>query len=38
MRYAKRKGLRIINLYDERDEPFHEMTDEEFFEKCKEID
>lgn len=26
MHYAKRKGLRIINLYDEKDEPFYGMT------------
>lgn len=28
MRYAKRKGLQIINLYDEKDKPFYGMTDE----------
>ena len=37
MRYAKRKGLRIINLYDETDSPFYGMTDEEISAKWKEI-
>ena len=37
MRYAKRKGLRIINLYDEKDSPFYGMTDEEISAKWKEI-
>ena len=26
MNYAKRKGLEIINLYDEKDEPTYVMT------------
>ena len=29
MNYAKRKGLEIINLYDEKDEPTYGMTKEE---------
>ena len=29
MNYAKRKGLEIINLYDEKDEPTYVMTKEE---------
>lgn len=29
MNYAKRKGLEIINIYDEKDEPTHSMTKEE---------
>jgi hypothetical protein len=29
MNYAKRKGLKIINLYREEDEPFYGMTKEE---------
>lgn len=35
MYYAKRKGLRIINLYREEDRPFYGMTEEEIasFEK-----
>ncbi len=37
MRYAKRKGLRIINLYDEKDKPFFGMTDEEISVKWNEI-
>ena len=37
MHYAKRKGLRIINLYDERDKPFYGMTDEEISAKWQEI-
>ena len=37
MRYAKRKGLRIINLYDETDSPFYGMTDEEISAKWKEL-
>ena len=37
MRYAKRKGLKIINLYDEKDKPFYGMTDEEIFAKWKEL-
>ena len=37
MRYAKRKGLRVINLYDEKDKPFYGMTDEEIAAKWKEI-
>lgn len=36
MRYAKRKGLRIINLYDEKDEPFYGMTYKEITAKRKE--
>ena len=36
MRYAKRKGLRIINLYDEKDKLFY-ATDEELSAKWKEI-
>ena len=36
MRYAKRKGLRIINLYDEKDKLFY-ATDEELSVKWKEI-
>ena len=37
MRYAKRKGLKIINLYDEKDKPFYGMTDEEISAKWKEL-
>ena len=37
MRYAKQKGLRIINLYDEKDKAFYGMTDEEIAAKWKEI-
>ena len=37
MRYAMRKGLRIINLYDEKDRPFYGMTDEEISAKWKEF-
>ena len=37
MRYAKRKGVRIINLYDEKDDPFYGMTSEEISAKLKEI-
>ncbi len=37
MRYAVRKGLRIINLYDEKDKPFYGMTDEEICAKWKEV-
>ena len=33
MNYAKRKGLKIINLYDEKDDPTYGMTEEEM-EKC----
>ncbi len=29
MRYAKKKGLTIINLYREEDKPFYGMTKEE---------
>lgn len=29
MRYAKRKGLKIINLWREEDKPFYGMTEEE---------
>ena len=29
MNYAKRKGLKIINLYNEKDEPTYGMTKEE---------
>jgi len=29
MNYAKRKGLKIINLYNEQDEPTYGMTKEE---------
>lgn len=29
MNYAKRKGLEIINLYDEKDEPTYVITKEE---------
>jgi hypothetical protein len=29
MNYAKRKGLEIINLYDEKDDPTYGMTKEE---------
>lgn len=36
MRYAKRKGLRIINLYDERDKTVY-LTDEEFSAKWREL-
>lgn len=37
MRYAKRKGLRIINLYDKTDTPFYETSSEEIFEQWKEM-
>ena len=37
MRYAKRKGLRIINLYREEDQPFYGMTEKEIAAKWKEI-
>lgn len=36
MRYAQQKGLRIVNLYDEKDEPFFGMTHEEAYAKWKE--
>lgn len=29
MNYAKRKGLKIINLYDEKDDPTYGITKEE---------
>lgn len=29
MNYAKRKGLEIMNLYDEKDDPTYGMTKEE---------
>lgn len=29
MNYAIRKGLKIINLYDEKDDPTYGMTEEE---------
>lgn len=29
MNYAKRKGLKIINLYSETDEPTYGMTEEQ---------
>ncbi len=37
MRYAKRKDLRIVNLFDERDKPFYGMTYEEISETCNKI-
>lgn len=37
MRYAERRDLRIVNLYEEKDEPFYGMTDEEIFSKWKEM-
>ena len=42
MNYAKRKGLEIINLYDEKDDPTYGMKEEKkkeyldnLFAKCK---
>ena len=37
MYYAKRKGLRIINLYREEDQPFYGMTEEEISAYEKEL-
>ena len=37
MNYAKRKGLKIINLYDEKDEPTYGMTKEERQEYYKKL-
>ena len=38
MNYAKKQGLKIINIYDEKDNPTYGMTEEEkktYFEKLK---
>ena len=37
MNYAKRKGLKIINLYDEKNEPTYDMTKEEKEEYYKNL-
>ncbi|MGN1061299.1 MAG: hypothetical protein ACI4QN_06160 [Candidatus Coproplasma sp.] len=41
LNYAKRKGLKIINLYREEDKPFYGMTAEEIKDNlnslCKKI-
>ena len=37
MNYAKRKGLEIINLYDEKDDPTYGMTKEEKEEYYKKL-
>ena len=37
MNYAKRKGLEIINLYGEKDEPTYSMTKEEKEEYYKKL-
>ena len=37
MNYAKRKGLKIINLYNEQDEPTYSMTKEEKEEYYKNL-
>ena len=29
MKYAIKKGLKVINLYREKDNPFYNMTEEE---------
>jgi hypothetical protein len=36
MNYAKRKGLKIINLYHEEDEPTYSMTKEEYMNVLKQ--
>lgn len=33
MNYAKRKGLEIINLYDEKDDPTYGMRKEDYYKK-----
>lgn len=38
MNYAKRKGLRIINLYKETDDPVYGMTEEQKHEYFKNLD
>ena len=37
MRYAKKKGLKIINLYRDEDQPFYGMTKDEIEEYWKNI-
>lgn len=38
MNYAKRKGLKIINLYKETDEPTYGMTEEQKREYYNNLD
>ena len=37
MNYARRQGLKVVNLYDEKDEPTYGMTKEQTEEYYKNL-